>query len=117
MNKKSFEDMDLGANYTSFDDATAEPEQEKRPRREYSGFEAQALALQGKTQGRKGAHLERFNIALTPQNADFVRTMSGVNSMPVTKYIDFIITEYRKQNGELYEQIRQLLKKQFTQEK
>lgn len=110
MTKKSFEDMDLTPNYTNIADAAAEPVKERRPRREYSQFEAQALAMEGKTQGRKGAAMPRFNISLSPQNAEFVRLMARASGRPATTFINDIITKYRQEHGENYEKARLLLK-------
>ena len=109
MSKKNFDGLDLGPTYTDIENAAAEGT-ERKPRREYTQFEAQALAMEGRTQGRKGASMPRFNISLTPQNAEFVRTMARISGTPVTQYIDTIITKYRQDNNEIYEKARMLLK-------
>ena len=109
MAKKSFEGLDLQPNYTNIEESTA-ADPVRRPRREYSQFEAQALAMEGRTQGRKGTAMPRFNLSLTPQNAEFVRLMARATGRPVTVFVNDVISKYRQEHSENYEKARLLLK-------
>ena len=108
--KKDFDAIDTMPAFTDIETAAADPVKERKPRREYSEQEQQVLRLQGATQGRKGAHMQRMNISISPQNAEFVRVMASVSGVPQTEFINRIIADYRQRNAEVYEQARQFQK-------
>lgn len=71
--------------------------------------EARKSALQ--TQGKKGAKCDRINMAFTPENFDYINIVSRINGMSKTKFVNFMIEEYRKQNSEIYDEAKELVKK------
>ncbi len=63
------------------------------------------------TRGVKGCKLPRINTAFSSSNYDFIKTMSRINGVPMTQYVNQIIEEYRKDNGEYYEAAKALIAK------
>lgn len=61
-----------------------------------------------KTQGKKGMKTNRINMGFSPENYEYLRVMSGIRSMTITKFVNFIIEEDRKQNADLYIKARDL---------
>ena len=53
------------------------------------------------TQGRRGCHAPRINLALTPSNHEFIAVVSKARGMTMTKYLNGIIAEYCKKHPEL----------------
>lgn len=65
-----------------------------------------------KTPGIKGAHgakLPRINMAFAQDNYDYLRIISAASGVSITAYVNQIIDEHRKANGERYEKIRLLM--------
>ncbi|MDE7244361.1 MAG: hypothetical protein K2O18_10370 [Oscillospiraceae bacterium] len=60
------------------------------------------------TQGRKGAKLPRINMAFSPQNLEYLRIMSGIRGISITKYVNALIEQDREQNAETYEAAKRL---------
>ena len=71
-------------------------------------IEARRSNLQ--TQGRKGAKAIRLNMAFTPENSDYIRTMAKATGQTMTKFINMMIDEYRANHSEIYNQLKELLK-------
>lgn len=67
--------------------------------------EAQATQ---QTQGRKGYKMQRINMAFTPDNIDFLRTISKVKGQTMTQFVNDILDKARAENKELIEQIKSL---------
>lgn len=63
------------------------------------------------TRGRKGVHLPRINMAFTPENHDFIKTMALVTGKNMTEFLNYIISEYRKEYGQDYETILEMREK------
>lgn len=61
-----------------------------------------------RTQGRAGAKLPRVNMAFSPENFDYVKVVSGVMGMSMTRFTNWIIEQYREVNPELYEKAKAL---------
>lgn len=71
----------------------------------YSMIEQQELdeareAMQ--TQGREGMKAMRINMAFTPSNIDFVRTMAAIRGVTMTQFVNDIIARERESMGEKY---------------
>lgn len=64
-----------------------------------------------KTQGRKGCKGPRINMQFTPENHQFVKTMSKVRGIPMSKFLDEIITEYRENHADQYEALIEIINK------
>ena len=57
------------------------------------------------TRGRKGVHLPRINMAFTPENHDFIKTMSAVTCQTMTEYLNDVIKQYREEYSQDYDEI------------
>lgn len=51
----------------------------------------------GNTQGKKGCKMERINMAFTTENYEFIGKMSRFYGKTMTKFVNQVITDYRKQ--------------------
>lgn len=60
------------------------------------------------TQGKKGAKMPRINMAFTPSNLDFIRTMAAIRGQSMTQYVNSLI-EKERQNNETYEAAKKLV--------
>ena len=60
------------------------------------------------TQGRKGYKMQRINMAFTPDNIDFLRTISKVKGQTMTQFVNDILDKAREENKDLIEQIKSL---------
>lgn len=60
------------------------------------------------TQGKKGAKMPRINMAFTPSNLDFIRTMAAIRGQSMTQYVNSLIEKERK-NNETYEAAKKLV--------
>lgn len=65
------------------------------------------------TQGVKGLKLPRINTAYTPENHEFLTTVSRLKGVTITNFINQIIEEYRTrpENAELLKDAQAVLKK------
>jgi len=62
-----------------------------------------------RTQGAKGCKAVRINMAFTPTNYDFICTLSKIKGLPMTKYLNALIDEYRAEHSEIYEAAKDVL--------
>ena len=63
------------------------------------------------TRGRKGVHLPRINMAFTPENHDFIKTMSLITGQTMTEFLNDIIKQYREEYGQDYAEIVKMREK------
>lgn len=126
MAKKDFSSMDTGRLYEAIAEATAAPEQEPAAvqetqqeqeaaqeqysydgpgRKTYKAESAEALELMNsfKTNGRKGLHLPRINLAFSPENYDYITTMARVRGENLTQFVNKIISEHKAEHHEIYD--------------
>lgn len=61
------------------------------------------------TQGKAGMKAERINMAFSPANYEFLRTMAGLHRMTITKYVNHLIEEERKRSADLYQKAKDLM--------
>ncbi len=80
----------------------------QKPRREWTPEEAREAQEQLQTVGKKGAKLPRINMAFTPSNHEYIRTLAQVKGTTMTEVINEIVTADRIKNAELYEQIKKI---------
>lgn len=73
--------------------------------------EAEARKALMQTRGRKGVHLPRINMAFTPENHDFIKTMALVTGQTMTEFLNYVITKYREEYGQDYETIIEMREK------
>jgi hypothetical protein len=115
--KKDFSKLNTGRVYDAIAEATAEPEaqevqpaqdeqrQRARPR-PYTEAEKLAYKQAGKTQGRPGLKLERINLAFTPDNYEYVKTMASVRGQSMTEFVNHIIAQSMEENAALFAQAK-----------
>lgn len=73
--------------------------------------EAEARKALMQTRGRKGVHLPRINMAFTPENHEYIKTMAFITGQTMTEFLNDIITEYRAQYDENYGEIAKMREK------
>lgn len=115
--KKDFSEVKTNAVYQDIAEQTAEPEtteaepERKRERKTYTEAEAEQFKETLKTAGHKGVSLPRINLAFTPANYDYVKTMAKISGLTMTEFINKIMTEHRETHGELYKQALEIRNK------
>ena len=107
---KSFKDKanrpNVYATISGTDAYTQEVKEVLKVQKEQSDFIERQETL--KTQGKKGAKAQRFNMAFTPSNLDFIRTMSKLKGQTMTQFVNEIIDKERKAQDSLYKQVKAL---------
>lgn len=71
--------------------------------------DARLAAMQ--TQGRKGCHSPRINLALTPENHEFIRVMAKATGKTMTQFINAIIAAYKREHPDFMESANEFLNK------
>lgn len=66
------------------------------------------------TRGRKGVHLPRINMAFTPENHDFIKTMSVVTCQTMTEFLNDVIKQYREVYSQDYDEIIKMRERMNT---
>ena len=61
-----------------------------------------------RTQGKKGAKAQRFNMAFTPSNLDFIRILAKLKGQTMTQFVNEIIDREREAQADLYKQLKAL---------
>lgn len=74
--------------------------------------EAEALEAQEnlKTSGRKGVSLPRINMAFTPSNYDYIKTMAAMHGVSLTEFVNNLIKQDLETgaNAKAYKQVVKL---------
>lgn len=79
-----------------------------KPRKTY-GKRATKQALDTmKTQGRKGIKLPRINMAFTPDNYDYIKTMAAIRGLSMSEFINMVIAKDLKENQKFYNKALQI---------
>ena len=73
------------------------------------GQEAAERAAALRTQGRKGCKAIRINMAFTPENHEFIKTMARISGKTMTEFANLCIQKYREEHPDLYEQAKQII--------
>ena len=60
------------------------------------------------TQGRKGMKQPRINMAFTPENLGYLRTMAGIKGISITKYVNDLILQDREKNADTYNEAKRI---------
>jgi hypothetical protein len=63
-----------------------------------------------KLNNTKNKELPKMSLALQPEAMAYVQLMSGVKTISMTQYINKLIFEDMKQNADLYNQLKKLIK-------
>ena len=61
------------------------------------------------TQGRKGVKAERINMAFSPSNIAFIRTMAKASGVSMTEFVNLVIAAYQREHPEFMEQAQAVL--------
>lgn len=102
--KKGLDDINTGSIYAGVNKGTKTEGQQTEPSEEEINERRSEL----RTQGRKGCEAIRINMAITPENHEFLASASKIMGMSITKYANYIIEKYRKEHAEAYEDIKNL---------
>lgn len=70
---------------------------------------AQKALADLKTQGQKGAKLDRINMAFTADNMDYIRTMSKLKGQTMTQFVNILVAEEREKNGAAFDAAKAIL--------
>lgn len=62
-----------------------------------------------RTQGQKGAKLDRINMAFTAENMDYIRTMSKLKGQTMTQFVNVLVAHEREQNGAAFDAAKKIL--------
>lgn len=104
--KKDFGAINTGRVYNALEQATSRKGQQGQA----SPQEQKERAAKLQTQGRKGCKATRINMAFTPDNHDFIKVMAGIKGQTMTEYANEVITRYRSEHSDLYDQAKALIK-------
>ena len=103
--KKDFAGMNTGRVYGAIEQATSRKGQQGTA----SPQEAAERASNLKTQGRKGCKATRINMAFTPENHQFIKTMARISGQTMTEFTNLVIERYRTEHPEIYEQAKAII--------
>lgn len=62
-----------------------------------------------RTQGQKGAKLDRINMAFTAENMDYIRTMSKLKGQTMTQFVNVLVAQEREKNGTAFDAAKKIL--------
>jgi len=75
------------------------------------GAEEHIEALETRrTQGRRGLKMPRMNMAFTPSNMEYLKTMAGVHGMTVTRFMNHVIEQHAEANATRYQKAREIMR-------
>ena len=60
------------------------------------------------TPGRRGENQQRINMAFSPENLDYMRTMAGLKGISVTRFVNDLIAQDREKNSAAYGEAKRL---------
>ena len=107
--KKDFSKVNTNPVYNVIAEATdtkapAASNGKSKPRKTYTAAEAQAALENLHTSGLKGVKLPRINLAFTPANYEFIKTMAQVRGQNLTEFVNDVLQQARENNADLYKQ-------------
>lgn len=70
--------------------------------------DTQNVQITQSTQGRKGMKQPRINMAFTPENLGYLRTMAGIKGISITKYVNALILQDREKNADAYNEAKRI---------
>ena len=99
MAKKDFSAMNTGRAETAESSAVMRKLEQgtsnKGQQGETTQQEAAERAAALRTQGRKGCKAIRINMAFTPENHEFIKTMARISGKTMTEFANLCIQKYR----------------------
>lgn len=107
--KKNFEEINTSNVFEEqIKAATAEKAPEPIPRQKRTEQPTQEVVdlarEQGRTQGRKGCKMHRFNMAFSPKAYQFLSCMARVRGETMTSFVNHLIEKCADDNAEIYQQ-------------
>ena len=109
-NKKNFDEL-KNANQAAVLNAAVKATKRTGSQTPATEEEAEVRKALMQTRGRKGVHLPRINMAFTPENHEYIKTMALITGQTMTEFLNDIITEYRVQYDENYGEIAKMREK------
>lgn len=113
--KKDFSNINTNPVYNAIAEATEEQEPKQaaaaqeevkkhyKPRKTYSEEETLEALESMRSSGRKGVKLPRINLAFTPSNYEFIKTMAQVRGQSLTEFVNDMLEEIRIEHADVYE--------------
>ncbi len=101
MAKKDFSGINTGRVYSEIEQATSD----KKNRSKASVQEQKERASAMKTQGRKGCKAKRINMAFSPENYDYLMSLSVYTGKTLTETCNMILRTFEKEHPEITEKI------------
>lgn len=107
--KKNFEEINTSNVFEEqIKAATAEKAPEPIPRQHRDQTPTQEIIdqarEQGRTQGRKGCKMHRFNMAFSPKAYQFLSCMARVRGETMTSFVNHLIEKCADDNAGIYQQ-------------
>lgn len=103
--KNDFSDISTSRITESIEKATGKRRQQGTASKEEQEERKAAL----RTQGRKGCKSIRINVAITPENHEFIKIMAQATGRNLTQMTNAILTAYRKDHPEFLEKAADFL--------
>lgn len=103
--KKDFGAINTGRVYRALEQATSDKGQQGQA----SPQEAAERASQLRTQGRKGCRAVRINMAFTPDNHEYIKTMARISGQTMTEFTNLVIERYRAEHPEIFDQAKAII--------
>lgn len=105
MKGKDFSGINTSRTYTELERSTSKKGQQGTVSPEEKSERMEEL----KTQGRKGCKAIRINMAFTPANHDYIKTMARVRAQTLTEFCNYVVEQYRLEHGDLYEKAKSFI--------
>lgn len=102
MKGKDFSGINTGRTYTTIERSTSKKGQQGTA----SEQEQAERSAELRTQGRKGCKATRINMAFTPENHDYIKTMARVRAQTLTEFCNYVVEQYRLEHKDLYEKAK-----------
>ena len=107
--KKNFDEINTSNVFEErINKATADKAPEAIPRQKRTETPTQEIVdlarEQGRTQGRKGCKMHRFNMAFTPKAYNFLTCMARVRGETMTSFVNHLVEKCADDNAEIYQQ-------------
>ena len=109
MAKKDFSAMNTGRAETAESSAVMRKLEQGASNKGQQGEATQQEAAERAAQGRKGCKAIRINMAFTPENHEFIKTMARISGKTMTEFANLCIQKYREEHPDLYEQAKQII--------
>ena len=79
----------------------------RKPHKEATPEEVRSRQDSMKTQGKKGAKLPRINMGFTPDNYEYLQTVSAMTGTTMTSLCNEIIAAHRKAHPDLLKKAKE----------